>query len=200
MRTACTGNSASSRSRNPTASWSFTIPTCTVADRSRASLGPRASALQPGHYGLHDPALQRDEVEEYERKGHTAKRVLETSLAFRGLLSRGIESHGRADQRLERIRVDLLTLVNVDGAPHVPVKARVEELGRIFHGSALEEGQLHDRLVRLSGADTAVMGPYRGSHPLPLFDNIRICLPDEGAHPCQCMTSPVTQLSNSFAD
>jgi len=29
--------------------------------------------------------------------------------------------------------------VNVDGAPYVPIKARVEELGRIFQGSALEE-------------------------------------------------------------
>ena len=75
---------------------------------------------------------------------------LECSLAFRGLLSaRSIESDGRADERLERIRVNLLTLVNVDGAPYVPVKARVEELGRIFQGSALEEGQLHYRLVRL---------------------------------------------------
>jgi len=110
---------------------------------------------------------------------------LECSLAFRGLLSaRSIESNGRADERLERIRVNLLTLVNVDGAPCVLVKARVEELGRIFQGSALKEGQLHYRLVRLSRADAPVMGPYRGPHPLPLFHNIRVGLPDEGAHPC----------------
>src|ERR1700674_4488665 len=126
---------------------------------------------------------------------------LECSLAFGGLLSaRSIESDGRADERLERIRVNLLTLVNVDGAPYVPLKARVEELGRILQGSALKEGQLHDRLVRLSGADAPVMGPYRGPHPLPLFHNIRVGLPDEGAHPCQCIASPVTQLGNPFAD
>lgn len=110
---------------------------------------------------------------------------LECSRAFRGLLSaRSIESDGRPDERFERIRVNLLTLVNVDGAPYVPVKARVEELGRIFQGSALKEGQLHYRLVRLSRADAPVMGPYRGSPPLPLFHNIRVGLPDEGAHPC----------------
>src|SRR5258708_23961428 len=52
-----------------------------------------------------------------------------TCSAFRGLLSaRSIESDGRADERLERVRVNLLTLVNVDGAPGVPVKARVEAL------------------------------------------------------------------------
>jgi len=79
---------------------------------------------------------------------------LECSRAFRGLLSaRSIESDGRPDERFERIRVNLLTLVNVDGAPYVPVKARVEELGRIFQGSALKEGQLHYRLVRLSRTD-----------------------------------------------
>ena len=78
---------------------------------------------------------------------------------------------------LERLR-DLVP------APYVPVKARVEELGRIFQGSALKEGQLHYRLVRLSRADAPVMGPYRGSPPLPLFHNIRVGLPDEGAHPC----------------
>src|ERR1700690_1410317 len=68
---------------------------------------------------------------------------LECSLAFRGFLSaRSVESDGRADERLECIRVNLLTLVNVDGAPYVPVKARVEELGRIFQGSALKEGSV----------------------------------------------------------
>src|SRR3989304_2123207 len=82
---------------------------------------------------------------------HGASWDLECSLAFLGLLSaRSIESDGRADERLGRIRVNLLTLVNVDGAPCVPVKARVEELGRILQGSTLEEGQLHYRLVRLS--------------------------------------------------
>jgi hypothetical protein len=53
---------------------------------------------------------------------------------FRGLLSaRSVESDGRADERLERIRVTLLTLVNVNGALYIPVKARVEELGRVFY-------------------------------------------------------------------
>ena len=44
-------------------------------------------------------------------------------------------------QGIERFRVDLHALVNVDGAPHVAVEARVEELGRVGQGSALMEGQ-----------------------------------------------------------
>src|SRR5262249_17651689 len=78
--------------------------------------------------------------------------------------------------------------------------ARVEKLGRVVQGSALEEGQLHDRLVRLSGADAPTMGPYRRPPPFPLFHNVRIGLPDEGAHPCQRITSPVTQFGNLLAD
>src|SRR5205085_6751370 len=104
-----------------------------------------------------------------------------------------IESDSRADERLEGIRVNLLTLVNVDGAPYVAVKARVEELGRIAQGRALKEGQLHDRFVRLSGADAPVMGPYRRPAPLPLLHNIGVGLSDEGARPCQRIASPITQ-------
>src|SRR5664279_1426941 len=115
----------------------------------------------------------------------------------RGLLrASSIEIDGCADERLERLGVNLLTLVNVDGAPHVPVQARVEELGRIIQGGALEEGQLHDGLVRLTGADAAVVIPDRGPHPLPLFHHVWVCLRDEGAHPCECIASPVTQLGN----
>jgi len=119
------------------------------------------------------------------QRKNTAIIFLECLLALRGLISaRNIESNGRADERLERIRVNLLTLVNVDGAPNVPVKTGVEELGRIFQGSALKEGQLHYRLVRLSCADATIMGPYRGPPPLPLFHNIRDGFSDEGAHLC----------------
>src|SRR5256885_15837646 len=44
------------------------------------------------------------------------------------------------------------------------------------------------------------MGPYRRPHPLPLFHDLRVGLLDEGAHPCQRIASPVTQLGNPFAD
>jgi hypothetical protein len=73
--------------------------------------------------------------------------------------------------------------VNVDGAPYVSVKARVEELGRIFQGSALKEGftiDLYDSPVQMPPS----WDPYRDSHPVPLFHNISVGLPDEGAHPC----------------
>src|SRR5450432_3986094 len=115
------------------------------------------------------------------------------SLACRGLLSaRSIAGDGCADECLERLRVNLFSLVNVDGPPYVPVETRVEEPGRIFQGSALMEGQLYDRLVRLSRADAPVVLPYRSAHPLPLFDNVRVGFSDEGAHPCERIASPVT--------
>src|SRR5215469_3216487 len=123
------------------------------------------------------------------------------SAAFRGLLAGGgIESDGGADQRRERVGVDFLALMNVDGAPHIAVEARIEELGGIFEGGALKEGQLHDRLVRFAGADAAVVGPYRCAAPLPFFHNSGIRLHDEGADPFEGIASPVIQLRDSIAD
>jgi len=107
------------------------------------------------------------------------------SLAFRRLLcARCIESDRRADERLKSIGVNLLTLVNVDGAPRIAVQTGVEELGWIFQGSALKEGQLYYRLIRLARADAAVMGPYRSAPPFPLFQNFRVGLFDEGSDLC----------------
>src|SRR5262245_13950992 len=71
-----------------------------------------------------------------------------------------IEGDRRADQRLEGTRIDLLSLVDIDRAPHVPVEARVEEPGGIFQGRPLREGQLHYRLVGFAGADDPVMRPH----------------------------------------
>ena len=41
------------------------------------------------------------------------------------------------DKRLERVGVDLFTLVDVDRAPRVAIEARVEELGRVVQRRAL---------------------------------------------------------------
>ena len=71
----------------------------------------------------------------------------------------GIEGDRGPDERLERARVDLLPLMDVHRAPDVPVEARVEELGWVLQRSPLGEGQLHDRLVRLAGADDPVVRP-----------------------------------------
>src|SRR5207248_5456314 len=107
----------------------------------------------------------------------------------RPCLSAGcIEGDRGTDERLERARVDLLPLVDVDRAPRVPFEARVEELGRVLQRSPLEEGQLDDALVGLAGADTAVVGPdwsprVGAFDSLPLFNDLGISLLDELAHP-----------------
>src|SRR5262245_25541405 len=61
--------------------------------------------------------------------------------AMPGSLATGIELDRSADERLERVSVDLLALGDIDRAPDVPVEARVEELGRVFQRSALGERQ-----------------------------------------------------------
>src|SRR6476469_9461394 len=109
------------------------------------------------------------------------------------------------NQRLERARVDLLTLVDIDRAPCVAIEARVEELGGVVQGRALHEGQLHGRLVRLAGADDAVVRPDRGARvgsfgPLPLLHNVRVRLPDQLAHPAQGLPaqSPSSAMRSSI--
>src|SRR6185369_8279022 len=97
-------------------------------------------------------------------------------------------------------RVNLLALVDVDRAPDVPVEARVEELGRILQRSALREGQLHDRLVGLAGADDAVVRPHGRTHPLPLLHDLRVRFLDQLAHPAQGLAAPVAELGDSFVD
>src|SRR4051794_395145 len=111
-----------------------------------------------------------------------------------------IEGDRGTDERLERARVDLLPLTDVNRAPCVPVEARVEELGRVLQRSPLGEGQLHDRLVRLAGAEDPVVRPYGSAHPLPLLDDVRVCLFDELAYPAQGLPAPVPELGDSFVN
>src|SRR5215212_8566648 len=67
--------------------------------------------------------------------------------------SRRVQVHSDANQRLQRLPVDLLALVDVDGAPGVALETGVEETCGVRQGGALGEGQLHRILVRLAGAD-----------------------------------------------
>src|SRR5215475_7386745 len=116
-----------------------------------------------------------------------------------------IEGDRGTDERLERARIDLLPLMDVNRAPCVPVEARVEELGRVLQRSPVGEGQLHDRLVRLARADDPVVGPHRDPEhrvrrlsPFHLLDHCGICLFDEFAHPAQGLPAPVPELGDSF--
>src|SRR4051812_20543678 len=89
-----------------------------------------------------------------------------------GGLLRRIQRHGCAKERLERLLVDLVALADIDGAPHVTFEAGIEEPCRVLERRTLGEGQLHDRLVGLPGADDAVVLPHRNPSPLPLLDHV----------------------------
>ena len=70
--------------------------------------------------------------------------------------------------------------MNVDGAPDVPVEARVEEFGGILQRRTLEEVSFTTDLY-----DSPCRCPRRGTRPecpsTSLLHDIRIGFPDEGA-------------------
>ena len=61
--------------------------------------------------------------------------------------------------------------VDIDGAPGVAFEAGVEQARRVLQRGALGEGQLHDVLVGLAGADDPVVLPDR--NPCIAFDGFR---------------------------
>ena len=88
--------------------------------------------------------------------------------------------------------------VNVDRAPGVPVKARVEQsLGFLQLGPS-SECQLHHLLVGLARTDDPPLSPVerpdRRSPPLPLLDDSRVGLADERADLGQHLPSPIPPL------
>src|SRR5262249_45916969 len=105
-----------------------------------------------------------------------------------------VQAHGGAYQRLQRLLVDLLALVEVDGAPRVPVETGVEEARGILQGRPFGEGHLHDALVRLAGADHPVVLPDGAPSPLPLLDDVGIDLLDQRAESAERRAPPVVEL------
>ena len=64
-----------------------------------------------------------------------------------------MKSDGSTDERFERGCIDLFTVMDVNLAPCVALKAGVEEFGRVLQRSPLGESQRHDCLVGLAGAN-----------------------------------------------
>src|SRR5207248_5669481 len=91
----------------------------------------------------------------------------------------------------ERSLGELLPFVNVDGPPYVAFQARVEQPVRVLKGGTSGEGEFHHLRVGLTRANDPVMGPHRGAHPLPLFDDPGIRLLDEGAHARKHVATPI---------
>src|SRR5437870_7513704 len=72
------------------------------------------------------------------------------------------------------------------------------------HGSlvsSLGKCHLDDVLIRLSRADEATVGPDGSPHPLPLFDDLRVCLVYDFAHFRERLPAPVPKFLDllSFA-
>src|SRR5437773_1574011 len=115
-------------------------------------------------------------------------------------LARTVEGDRLANERLEGGLVNFFSFVDVDRAACVSVETRVEETGRILQRRALGEGKLHDILVGFASADDAVVRPNRSALPLPLLDDVRVCLLDELAHSAEGFPAPVPEIGDSFRD
>src|SRR5882672_8285960 len=115
-------------------------------------------------------------------------------------LARTVEGNCLANERLEGGLVNRFSFVDVDRAAYVSVETRVEETVRILQRRALGEGKLHDLLVGFASADDAVVRPNRSAHPLPLLDDVRVCVLDELAHSAEGFPAPVPEFGDSFRD
>jgi len=52
----------------------------------------------------------------------------------------------------------------------------------------------------VSGADDAAVGPDRSPHPLPLFDDLRVCLVYDFAHFRERLPAPVPKFLDLLVD
>src|SRR5207302_2309490 len=115
-------------------------------------------------------------------------------------LARTVEGDRLANERLEGGLVDFFSFVDVDRAAYVSVETRVEETAWILERRAFCEGKLHDILIGFASADDAVVRPNRSAHPLPLLDDVRVCLLDELAHSAEGFPAPVPEFGDSVRD
>src|SRR6516165_9453981 len=105
-----------------------------------------------------------------------------------------------ANERRQRLLVDFVALVEVDGPSGVAVEARVEQARRILWRGALGEGHLDHALVRLTGADHPVVIPNRDTPPLPVLDHIGFGVLDEFSDAGEYLAAPIPQLFDPGVD
>src|SRR5258705_8316869 len=77
-----------------------------------------------------------------------------------GSLHRNVQCYGGANERLQRLFINLVALMEIDGTPGVAFEAGVEEPCWVLERGALGEGQFHNGLVRLTGADNSGVRPH----------------------------------------
>src|SRR5437868_2382312 len=109
----------------------------------------------------------------------------------------GVQDHRGTNESLQRLLVDRIALVEIDGAPCVPLKTGVEEPRRVGQSRPFGEGHLDDVLVSLAGADQPGVRPHRNPSPLPLLDNLGIGFLDHGTQPAEHLAPPVVQFLDS---
>src|SRR5437763_5311542 len=84
---------------------------------------------------------------------------------FRGsaLSLGGVQGHRGANESLQCLLVDRIALVEIDGAPCVPLETGIEEPRRVPQSRPFGEGHLDDVLVSLAGADQPGVRPHRNT-------------------------------------
>jgi hypothetical protein len=82
----------------------------------------------------------------------------------------------------------------------LPSRLELKEAHGIIERGALEEGHLDVVLVRLARADDPVVVPCRDPSPLPILDDIRVGLMDEGSEPAEHLAPPVAEHRNPLVD
>ena len=161
--------------------------------------GRRQSRTQTGEEGQVKPQESREAPEKVRRSSSALWSLLRADGAS-GRSHRCVQRHGGANERLQRLFIDLVALMEIDGAPGVAFEAGVEEARRVLQRGALGEGQLHDALVRLAGADDSGVLPHRNASrvrrlsPFHLLDHFGVGLLDEAR--TRASVSPRQSLSS----
>src|SRR5438270_7425933 len=143
-------------------------------------------------------ALEKARLERDLPVGSSRKDRAE-DVEFRGsaLSLGGVQGHRGANESLQCLLVDRIALVEIDGAPCVPLETSIEEPRRVPQSRPFGEGHLDDVLVSLAGADQPGVRPHRNPSPLPLLDNPGIGFLDHGTQPAEHLASPVVQFLDS---
>ena len=96
--------------------------------------------------------------------------------------------------------IQLLTLSQINRAPHVALQARIEQSAGVRKRRTLGKRHLHHAFISLARADHAAMNPNRNPAPLPVLDHRGKRLPDQSTHMPQRLTPPIAQFPDPCVD
>src|SRR2546426_3994525 len=158
------------------------------------------ATMEPGMIGLMEPletpsnqGLGEQVIEPVSRRPSSALWSLLRADGASGRSHRRVQCHGGANERLQRLFIHLVALMEIDGTPGVAFEAGVEEACRVLQRGALGEGHFHGILVRLAGADHSGVRPHRNPSPLPPLDHFGVGPFDENSDPSERLAPPITR-------